>query len=146
MLTNLIRHLGVGMLVPSLIFKTSRFMHWGGSHVPVGIVQFIIVFALKLSSPLLLFQPIIVLFVTISFVSCHHFKGMLLVEILPGKGLIRVPGQILDRIIYVICMEFMGPKCKCLPIVKCPQWQRAGDQSGCIHRLVQVLYFLHCNS
>ena len=25
-----------------------------------------------------------------SFVSCRHFKGMLLVEILPGKGLISI--------------------------------------------------------
>ena len=32
------------------------------------------------------------------------------------------------------------------PIVKSPQWQRARDKSGCIHKLVQVLYFLHCNS
>ena len=65
-------------------------MHWGGSYVPVGIVQFIIVFALKLSSSLLLFQPIIVLFVAISFASCRHFKGMLFVEILHGKGLLSI--------------------------------------------------------
>ena len=37
-----------------------------------------------------------------SFVPCRHFKGMLLVEILPGKGLIRVPGQILDRIMSLV--------------------------------------------
>ena len=30
---------GGGTYVPSLNFKTLRFTHWGGSHVPVGILQ-----------------------------------------------------------------------------------------------------------
>ena len=62
----------------------------------------IIVFALKLSSSLLQFPPLVVLFVAISFVSCRHFKAMLLVGILPRKGLIRVSGQILDRIMSLV--------------------------------------------
>ena len=68
----------------------------------LALYNLLLFFALKLSSSLLLFQPIIVLFVAISFVSCRHFKGMLLVGILPRKGLIRVSGQILERIMSLV--------------------------------------------
>ena len=69
---------------------------------PLALYNLLLFFALKLSSSLLqLFQPH-VLFVTILFVSCRHFKAMLLVAILPGKGLVRVSGQILDRIVLLV--------------------------------------------
>ena len=51
--------------------------YWGGSYVAVGILQLYLFFSLSMSW----FQPIFVLFFTISAVLCHCFKAMLLVRI-----------------------------------------------------------------
>ena len=63
--------------VPSLSFKTCFFMYWGGSHVTVSIFLLYLYFSLSRSH----FQPIFVLFVTISAVLCCCFKAMSLVRI-----------------------------------------------------------------
>ena len=128
MLTNWIRHLGVGMLVPSLIFKTSRFMHWGGSHVPVGIVQFIIVFALKLSSsllqyyfnPLCCLSPFYLSHVAISRPCC-------LSRFYPGRASLESLARSWTELcywygIYWIKMQIMSPYCKMSQMAE-SRWQ-----------------------
>ena len=56
--------------VPSLTFKTCRFMHWGESQ---GAVDISLLYLCQ-------FLPIFVSFVAISAGLCHHFKTMSLVK------------------------------------------------------------------
>ena len=56
--------------------------YWGGSYVAVGILQLYLFFSLSMSW----FQPIFVLFFTISVVLCHCFETTLLVGIYPNRA------------------------------------------------------------
>ena len=56
------------------------------------------------------FQPIFMSFVTISSVLCHCFKAMLLVVILPWKGLMsNEPVVVWEEWVHSWCMDSTGP-------------------------------------
>ena len=82
--------------VTSLNFKTLRFTYWGGRHVPVAILPLF----LRLSSSLLHFQSIFLLFVAISSVLCHCFKSKVTLTGLNGE---EVGASSIDRNKY--CKE-----------------------------------------